>query len=63
MNQIKAKNPQMFQKVQTMMDRKENPQDLLKQITGNYSPEQKTQFREYLKSFGITDEQINGIDI
>ena len=63
MNQVKAKNPQIFQKVQSMMEKKENPQELLKQITGNYSPEQKTQFREYLKGFGITDEQIKGIDI
>lgn len=36
LNQMKAKNPQMFQRIETMMNNKENPQELLKQITGNY---------------------------
>lgn len=55
----------MYQKVQTMMENKENPRELLKQITNNYSPEQKTQFKQYIQGFGITDEQIDqlGIDI
>lgn len=63
MNQMKAKNPQMYQQIETMMNNKENPQELLKQITGNYTPEQKEQFKNYLKGFGITDEQLKGIDI
>lgn len=63
MNQMKAKNPQMFHKIEQLMENKENPQELLKQITGNYTPEQKTQFKNYLKGFGITDEQLKGIDI
>lgn len=63
LNQMKAKSPQMFQRIETMMNNKENPQELLKQITGNYTPEQKEQFKNYLKGFGITDEQLKGIDI
>lgn len=63
LNQMKAKNPQVFNTVQTMMENKEDPQKLLKQITGNYTPEQKTQFKNYIKGFGITDEQLKDIDI
>ena len=63
LNQLKAKNPQMFNQVQSMINNKENPQELLKKITGNYTPEQKTQFKNYLKGFGITDEQLKDIDI
>ena len=63
LNQMKAKKPQMFNQVQTMIENKEDPQKLLKQITGNYTPEQKTQFKNYIKGFGITDEQLKDIDI
>jgi len=44
---------QQFQKAQA------NPQDLLKQLTGKYSPEQMQQFAQFANGFGISNEQLS----
>ena len=36
-----------------------NPQELLKQITGNYTPEQKASFIKFANGYGITNDQLN----
>ena len=40
-----------------------NPQELLNQITGNYTPEQRQAFMRFANGFGITDEQLNNFGI
>jgi len=62
LNQIKMKNPQMFNKVEEMM-RTENPQELLSKIMDGYTPEQKQKFKQFANNFGITDEQLNSYGI
>ena len=41
-----------------------NPQELLNQITNNYSPEQKAQFIKFANGYGVSNEQLSkyGID-
>lgn len=58
LNQIKIKNPQMFNKINEMM-KNNNPQDMLNQLTSNYTPEQMNNFIKYANGFGITNEQLN----
>lgn len=57
MNQIKMKNPKMFNQVENMM-KNNNPQDVLNKIMSGYTPEQKQQFIKYANGFGISNEQL-----
>lgn len=57
MNQIKLKNPKMFNQVEDMM-KNNNPQDVLNKIMSGYTPEQKQQFIKYANGFGISNEQL-----
>lgn len=57
------KNPQMFRQYEEIRKNNGNPQELLKQATGNYSPEQMKQFRQFANSFGITNEQLDKFGI
>lgn len=59
LNQIKMKNPQVFNKVEQMMKNNNNPQDILNQITNGYSKEQMNNFIKYANGFGITNEQLS----
>lgn len=47
------------------MKNQKNPQEVLKQMTNNYSPEQLQQFRQFANGFGINDEQLKkcGINV
>lgn len=65
MNQLKIKNPQSFNKIQELMKSNNNPQELLKQVTGNYSPEQVKQFQQFANNMGISNDQLSkyGINI
>lgn len=56
------KNPQVFQQVQNLMQSK-NPQDVLKEITGNYTPQQKQQFVKFMNGYGINEEQLKNYGI
>lgn len=57
------RNPQVFQQFQSLQKSQSNPQEFLKEITGNYTPQQKQNFINYAKGFGITDEQLNNYGI
>lgn len=55
MGQLQAKNPQMFQMINQARNSGKNPQDLLKQMMGNASPEQKQQVLSQAHNMGIPD--------
>ena len=65
MSQLKMKNPQAFKQYEEIRNSNGNPQDLLKQATNDYSPEQMKQFIQFANRFGISNEQLNeyGINI
>lgn len=52
------RNPQAFQMISNAMQNKNNPEELINQIIKNYTPEQKDQFRQKAKQFGLNDEQL-----
>ena len=58
-NQLKAKNPQMFQQFQNLIKNQNNPQEVLNNMFSQYSPEQMQKFKQFASGFGITDEQLN----
>lgn len=60
---MKAKNPQVFQQFQNLRQNQNNPQEILKQMTSSYTPEQMNNFRKFVNGFGITDEQLNKFGI
>ena len=63
MNQLKMRNPLIFQQFQNLQKSQSDPQEFLNQITSNYTPEQKQKFINYAKGFGFTDEQLNNYGI
>ena len=60
---MKAKNPQALKQVEELRKNNGNPQELLKQITGKYTPEQMQQFSKFANGFGFTEEQLKGFGI
>ena len=63
MNQLKNKNPMVYQEFEKMKNGNVNPQDYLNQIMKNYTPEQKDKFVQYAQGFGLTEEQLNDYGI
>lgn len=53
------RNPQMFQFLEQAQKNKSNPEELFKEITKNYKPEQIDQIFNKAKQFGISDDIIN----
>ena len=53
----------MFQQYEQIKKSNGNPEELLKEVTGNYTPEQMKQFGNFAKGFGITDEQLKNCGI
>ena len=52
------KNPQMFQMLKQAQENKNNPMEMLKQVTSNYTPEQRNLLFERAKQFGVPDNVI-----
>ena len=59
MNQMKVKMPKNFQLAQNLMQSKNNPQDLVRQIMGNISPEQKQNLLNQAKNYGCPNELLS----
>jgi len=49
----------MFQMISQAQKNQSNPEELFKQITKDYKPEQMNMIFERAKQFGIGDEVIN----
>jgi len=57
------RNPQVLKQIEELKKSNGNPEELIKQITGNYKPEQIQQFKKFANGFGFTDEQLNKFGI
>ena len=55
MNQMKVKMPRNFQVVQNLMQNNGNPQDLVNQIFGSISPEQKQNLLNQCKQYRLSE--------
>ena len=59
MGQMKVKMPKNFQVVQNLMQNNGNPQDLVNQIFGSISPEQKQNLLNQCKSYGMPEQLLS----
>ena len=62
-NQLKMRNPQMFQQFQSLRESNGNPNEMINSIINKYTPEQKANFIKYANGFGITNEQLKEFGI
>ena len=56
---MKVKMPKNFQLAQNLMQNKNNPQDLVRQIMGNISPERKQGLLNQMKQYGCPDNILS----
>lgn len=56
---MKVKMPQNFQTINALMQNKNNPQDLVNQIMGNITPEQKQNLLNQCKSYGMPENILS----
>ena len=61
MSNLKAKMPQNFQVVNNLMQNRTNPQNLVNQIMGNISPEQKQNILNQMKQYGCPENILSQI--
>ena len=59
--QLKQRQPQMYQIIEQANQNQSNPMDLLKQVTGNYSPEQMKNFYMVAQNMGFPNEVLTEI--
>ena len=52
------RNPQVFQQYEQIRKSNGDPEKMLKDIMGKYTPEQKEEFSNFVKGYGITDDQL-----
>jgi hypothetical protein len=53
------KNPQAFQFIEQAQKNQSNPEEIFREITKNYKPEQMEQLFNRARQFGISDDIIN----
>ena len=58
---MKIKNPQMYQQINQLRQSNGNPSELLKQVIGNYTPEQMNNFINQARMMGFNDSLLNQI--
>ena len=63
MNQLQMKNPQALKQFEQIRKSNGDPKQLLQQITGNYTPEQRQQFMKFANGFGFTNDQLSQFGI
>ena len=57
------KNPQVYQRFQSLVKNTNDPQEFLHQLTNNYTPEQKEQFIKFANGYGVSQEQLDKFGI
>ena len=58
---MKAKNPQMYQMVSQARQKQNNPMEMFKQITKDYTPEQMSSFYNQAEKMGVPLELIEQV--
>ena len=59
MNQLKAKNPQMYQMINQAKQNQNNPIEMFKEITKEYTPEQFESLYKQAEQMGFSNDLIN----
>ena len=56
---MRVRLPQNFQTINALMQNKTNPQDLVNQIFGSISPEQKQNLLSQMKQYGMPEHLLS----
>ena len=59
MNQLKARNPQLFKLLEQKRQQNSDPEQLFKELTNSYTPSQKEALFNRARQFGIGDDVID----
>lgn len=60
-NRLQRQNPQMYQMLQKARQNGTKPEELFKEVTNGYTPEQMNELFTRAKQMGIPDEIINRV--
>lgn len=60
-SQLRQRQPQMFQFLEQARQNQSSPMDLLKQVTGNYTPQQLQNFYITAQRMGFPDDVLTEI--
>lgn len=61
MGQLQSQNPQAFQTINQAINSGSQPQQIVKQLIGNISPQEMQQVLQMGKQFGVPDEVLNQV--
>ena len=61
MNQLKIKNPQMFNMISQAQKNKQNPMELFNQVTSGYSQEQMNNLMAQARNMGFPENILNQV--
>lgn len=61
MQRLRGNNPQGYQMINQLMSSNGNPENALKQILGNATPEQRQQVLNQAKSYGCPENMLSKI--
>lgn len=61
MSQLQSKNPQAYNLINQARSNGSNPEDLMKQMMGNATPQQMEQVLTQAKQYGVPDNVLNQI--
>jgi len=61
MNQLKAKNPQMYQMIEQARQGNADPMQLFKQVTNGYTPEDMNNLYSKAKQMGFPEDALQQI--
>ena len=58
---METRLPKGFQQIRKAMQNNEDPNSILKQVMGNYTPEQKEALFKQCKNFGVPEDVLSRI--
>ena len=61
MKQLQMKNPQGFNTINTLMQNNTNPQQLIQQVMGNATPEQRQNLLKQAKGYGVPEQILSKV--
>lgn len=60
---IRSRNPQAYQRFQSLKHNNGDPTKMINDIVGKFTPEQMGKFQQFANGFGITNQQLANFGI
>lgn len=59
MNNLRARNPQLANQVQNLINNRSDPMQFYHQLMKDKTPEQMENFYKFIKQYGVSEETLN----